>query len=257
MKYPYFDPRREDSAPYEERRPKYYDPAPTPASGHGGVDESLYITGGETEIERARGCSWLLVFILTFVVGSIALISYGVNRMIGATIVQELHQNYRAISLLPSHKIQTPKGDMQLQIYYIARGRALAPEARRLRRATSENERLRLIAQELRQPPSDRMLENPLPSGTEIRGVYLMNNIAYIDLSSEFTKVERATPLKERLAIYALVNSLALNNPSIQGVQIMINGWPAATAWGWLDISSPLGPDLSLQAPAREPGETP
>ena len=31
-----------------------------------------------------------------------------------------------------------------------------------------------------------------------------------------------------------------------QGVRFMIEGETVETAWGWLDLSSPLAPDLSL-----------
>ena len=241
MKNVFPEHRREPLTPYDDRGGEALAPPE--------IDPPMI----EPENETARGCGWLLVFILTLVVGIIALVSWGVIHMVIGTTVQPLHQNYRTLSLRPAQRIQAPKAEMQLQIYYVARGRALAAEMRRLRKPATENERLRLIAQELRKPPSGKLLENPLPPGTDIRGVYLLNGIAYVDLTIDFTKVERPTPLRERLAIYALVNSMMLNNRSIQGVQIMIDGRPANSAWGWLDISSPLGPDLSLENPGSTP----
>ena len=79
-----------------------------------------------------------------------------------------------------------------------------------------------------------------------MRGVYLLDGIIYLDLSQTFTRPEEPTPLGERLAIYSLVNSFMLNLQSLRGVQILIEGQIAQSAWGWLDISTPLGPDLSL-----------
>lgn len=254
MKNVFYDPRRDDSNPHEGRAEAYYDQEPASQP----MEHGIYIAGaeGEDEAER-RGCSWLLVFVMLAILGVIALVYWGANRMYYTMLVQPSPINYGMVSMLPSGRIQTPSPDLQLQIYYIAGGRALAPETRRLRKPATENERLRLITQELMQPPAGKLLENPLPGGTTIRGAYLLNNIAYVDLSIEFTKVDRPTPLRERLAIYALVNSIMLNNRSIQGVQIMIDGRPAATAWGWIDLTSPLGPDLALETPANEPGQMP
>lgn len=252
MKNVFYDPRRDDSNPYEGEAAPYYGAEPAPQA----MDDGIYIAGAESENEpERRGCSWLLVFVMLAILGVIALIYWGANRMIYTMIVKPSSVNYSMVSLLPTERIQIPSADLQLQIYYIAGGRALAPETRRLRKPATENERLRLITQELMQPPAGKLLENPLPGGTTIRGAYLLNNIAYVDLSIEFTKVDRPTPLRERLAIYALVNSIMLNNRSIQGVQIMIDGRPAATAWGWIDLTSPLGPDLALETPANEPGD--
>jgi hypothetical protein len=258
MRNVFRDPRRDDPAGYDQDPRPYYGESDYPPPQDHGDPLDPYEEGplpeGEADVEQGRGCSWILIFILMLAVGSVVLVSWGVTRVVLSGMVQPMREMYKTVSLMPARGVKSPQAEMQLQIYYMAGGRTLVPETRRLRKPASENERLRLIAQELRQPPTGKLLENPLPPGTEIHGVYLAGGIAYVDMNVEFTKVERPTPLRERLAIYALVNSLMLNNRSIQGVQILIDGHPAPTAWGWLDISGPLGPDLSLSRVPEAPG---
>ncbi|MCE5230346.1 GerMN domain-containing protein, partial [bacterium] len=105
--------------------------------------------------------------------------------------------------------------------------------------------RIHQIARELGNPPGSGLMETPLLGGAP-RGLYLLSGIVYIDLNREFLQAPNQSPAMERLAIYSIVNSFMLNLPSLKGVQIMIDGQVVRSAWGWMDISSPLGPDLSL-----------
>ena len=135
---------------------------------------------------------------------------------------------------------------MRLQLYYIVRGEGLAPQTRQLRRPAQSVEHVYLIAREIQRPPETGLLRSPLPPGSHIRGLYLYEGIVWIDLDEPFLQPKDPSPQLERLVIYSLVNSFMLNDPTLQGVRFMIEGKPVETAWGWLDLSSPLGPDLSL-----------
>jgi hypothetical protein len=90
-----------------------------------------------------------------------------------------------------------------------------------------------------------------LPKGTSIRALYVVGNVLWLDMSPAFLKPDNPSPLMERLVVYSLVNSFLLNDPNpsqptVVGVCFMVDGKPIDSAWGWLDLSSPLGADLSL-----------
>ena len=62
---------------------------------------------------------------------------------------------------------------------------------------------------------------------------------------------------EELLAVYALVNSIVLNFPAVRKVQILLDGRPATTLAGHVDLSRPLTLDTTLLAvPDPEPDES-
>jgi hypothetical protein len=128
---------------------------------------------------------------------------------------------------------------------------------------------------------SDFGLLSLLPPGAELLGAFVARDgIAYVDLSlpsrGPAAGVERDPLLlpsppaedgsgtwgiegskEELLAVYALVNSIVLNFPAVRKVQILLDGRPATTLAGHVDLSRPLTLDTTLLAvPDPEPDET-
>jgi len=128
---------------------------------------------------------------------------------------------------------------------------------------------------------SDFGLLSFLPPGAELLEAFVARDgIAYVDLSlpgrGPAAGVE-ADPLtlpspqaadgsvswgiegskEELLAVYALVNSIVLNFPAVRKVQILLDGRPATTLAGHVDLSRPLTLDTTLLAvPDPEPDES-
>lgn len=196
------------------------------------------------------GCSWFFLLGLAVVAALVFAGVWGVRQVMQRSYVRDLDTHFQDVSLLPTRMLKPLQPEMQIQLYFIVRGQALAVQTRRLTHTAGAIERVHLIAQELANPPATGLFESPLPKGTVIRGVFIHEGIVWIDLSGEFLAAGKqsgiASPHRERLAIYALVNSFMLNDQSLQGVQVLVEGKPISSAWGWLDLSSPLGPDLSL-----------
>jgi hypothetical protein len=243
----------EQDPSYGEQDPSYGEQGPSYGQAPGAVpggpgDGNLEDFADEDELEagEGRGCSWFLIMGLALVLCVIGGVIWGVREIATRNMAKPLAQSFSDISLLPAPRIEPEKGDMQIQIYYIIRGQALTADSRQIRKPATGIERMHLIAQQFTTPPKNGLLQSPLPEGTTIRGLYLVDGFVWLDLSAEFLNVKNPTPLQERLTIYALVNSFLLNDPTLKGVRIMIDGKPVSTAWGWLDLSSPLGPDLSL-----------
>lgn len=242
-------PRREQEDLYEEARTA----PPEEDYAGGGVyppedEPNDYPPGDDGDEGPVRaGCSWFVIFALAMILALIGAGVWAVNWMRTRAVAPHVKEAPSAeISLLPSTSVQPNPGEQQVQIFYLVGGQALAGEARRLPDSATGTRRLKMIAEELTRSPSSDIKQNPLPPGTIIRGTYLVDNVAVIDLSRDFLAVKDRSPMQEKLTVYALVNSFMLNDPGLQGVRILVEGKPVETAWGWLDLSSPLGPDLSL-----------
>jgi hypothetical protein len=201
----------------------------------------------EDDEHEGRG----LIFFLLGAVLSIAIIAgaiYGIRSIVRSSYLDQVSYTFgRDVSLLPARTFRPTPTDQMVRIFQTENGETLVPATRRLRRVVSEPEKARLILQEVFSPvPRGGSLRAPLPDGTRSRGFYTIGKTGYLDLSEDFREPPAKTPQGERLAVYSLVNSLVLNNAGVDAVQILVEGRPIETAWGWLDCSTPLGANLSI-----------
>ncbi len=91
-----------------------------------------------------------------------------------------------------------------------------------------------------------------LPAGTTLRAFYVTERgDAFVDLSAEVSTKHPGGSFTELLTIYAIVNAVTANLPTIQRVQILIDGKEAETLAGHVDLRRPLIRDVTL---VREPG---
>jgi hypothetical protein len=78
-----------------------------------------------------------------------------------------------------------------------------------------------------------------------------------VDLSAEVTTKHPGGALNELFTVYAVVDALTVNLPSILRVQILVNGKEVDTLAGHVDLRHPLQKNLKwLAAPASPPAET-
>jgi hypothetical protein len=140
---------------------------------------------------------------------------------------------------------------------------ALVSEERAVAFSPDFPRQLRLVLEELVRGSEAGHLA-PLPADTKVLAVFVTaEGLAYVDLSKEAAAGHPGGSLDERLSVYAVVDTLASNFPAVRRVQILIDGKPAQTLAGHMDLSRPLAPDLTLIAePAPSPspapdGETP
>jgi spore germination protein GerM len=98
---------------------------------------------------------------------------------------------------------------------------------------------------------SEAGFASPLAGETKVLEVFVTGRgIAYVDLSKEVTGTIPSGSDGELRAVYSVVNTITLNFPAIRRVQILIDGRPAITLAGHVDLSRPLFPDLTLLAAA-------
>ena len=99
------------------------------------------------------------------------------------------------------------------------------------------------IVAELIKGPDDKNLQRTIAPETKINNVKTDNGVCYVDLSREFVS-RLDSSANERLAVYAIVNSLTELSKNITKVQIWIEGNKVVESN--LDISVPLERDESV-----------
>ena len=97
----------------------------------------------------------------------------------------------------------------------------------------------------------------PLAPETKLREVFIMDSgLAVVDLTKEASLNHPGGLTQEVSSIYAIVNSLTQNLPSVKRVQILIEGLESETLAGHIDLSHPLSEDLSMTSISRASEET-
>lgn len=97
------------------------------------------------------------------------------------------------------------------------------------------------------QPP----LTSTIPEGSTVRGIYVSNqNEAFVDLDATVRAKHPGGSMQELLTVYTIVNVLITNLPTLQQVQILIDGREADTLAGHVDLRRPLKKnDMLLATP--------
>jgi spore germination protein GerM len=94
-----------------------------------------------------------------------------------------------------------------------------------------------------------------IPRDTTIRGFYITGRQeAFVDFSSQLAAGHPGGSTTELLTVYAIVNAVTSNLPTVQRVQILIEGKEVDTLAGHVDLRRPLQADTTL---VREPAPSP
>ena len=143
---------------------------------------------------------------------------------------------------------------IEATLFYISDdGMALIGFDRRLARQTEQSAQARVILEaQLAEPPTP--LLSPIPSGTQLLAFYLTEQgDAFVDLSEEVVSGHSGGSLEELFTVYAIVNAVTTNLPTIKAVQILVNGQEVDTLVGHVDLQRPLNRNMDW---VTEPEET-
>jgi hypothetical protein len=125
-------------------------------------------------------------------------------------------------------------------------GQSLLRASREVPLATGLVPQGRAILESLLQPAPPPYV-SVIPAGTTLRAFYVSERgDAFVDLSGEVTRNHPGGSFTELLTVYAIVNAITTNLPTIQRVQILIDGKEAETLAGHVDLRRPLTPDLTI-----------
>lgn len=97
-------------------------------------------------------------------------------------------------------------------------------------------------------------LLSTIPPGVTLRGLFVsQRNEAFVDLDPAIRTAHKGGSMDELLTVYTIVNVLLTNLPSLQEVQILIDGHEVDTLAGHVDLRRPLRKNEGLiQAPNDE-----
>jgi len=97
----------------------------------------------------------------------------------------------------------------------------------------------RQVVIELIKGPENSDFYPTIPEETQVNEVYIVDDIAYIDLSREIFENHPGGSSGELMTVYSIVNTLT-EIPPIKGVQILVGGNEMNSLVGHIDISMPL-----------------
>jgi spore germination protein GerM len=101
-------------------------------------------------------------------------------------------------------------------------------------RSARAREALRALLAEYVQTPSP----HPLAEGADVNNVFVVDELAVVDLSAAVANGHRSGILVESLTVASIVQTLAANVPGIKRVKILIDGAERETLAGHADLIS-------------------
>lgn len=135
---------------------------------------------------------------------------------------------------------------IQATLFYLSEdGTALTATSRSvLYGETMATQARRLVEAQVADAPDG--LDNAVPKGTTVRAVFVSNTReVYVDLAGAIASPGGFGTLDEALAVYAIVNAVAVNLPDVIGVQLLIDGKEVESLAGHIDLRAPLAKDLT------------
>ena len=147
----------------------------------------------------------------------------------------------------PSGAVTVPAQKSPVHLYFAGRNNYfLRAEQRVVLHADDPQGLAAAIVQALIQGPQKDLLKT-IPADTRLNAIYIIpGGTCYVDLSEAVSKNHPGGSKSELLTIYSLVNSLVLNVPAIERVQILIDGNQAPTLAGHVDLELPVKADMLL-----------
>ncbi len=161
-------------------------------------------------------------------------------------------QKYRSSHEIPViNPHSNTEGSRSVTLFFSADGVRLAREARVLDQCESDNDCLKDVLDELLNGPVGELME-AIPEGTTVNFAGIDGDQATIDFNHAFFDAMLSGSSAEMLAVYSVVNTVAVNFPQVQKIKIDIDG-NKHSLLHHLDLSDPLQPDFSLeQLPAQD-----
>ena len=143
--------------------------------------------------------------------------------------------------------LQPNNGTTQLATLYFPSPNEgkVALESRSITWAQSDTDRIRQVVLALTEG-SHQGYSRVFSASTTVRAVFLAaDGTAYIDFSNDLRTDFEPGIQTETLAIYSVVNSIAVNIPAVKRVQFLIQGQEVETLDGHADLTAAFSPDLT------------
>lgn len=126
-----------------------------------------------------------------------------------------------------------------------ADGQTLVAENRRIQDCQEEEECMKEILNALISGSQSELVP-VFPAQVVVRGVTVEDSLVNVDFSQDLINAHPGGTQSELLTIYSLADTLTVNFPHLRQVQILVEGVPAETLKGHVDLRQPINPDFSL-----------
>ncbi len=158
------------------------------------------------------------------------------------------HETETSAGGAPSARGEAPQ-TRTITLFFLSEGDDLLhAEKRDVPAGRSASEDIETVVGELLKGSSGDLV-SPFPPETKIRQVFLdEDGTAYVDFSREFAENAAFGASSEMAAVYAVVNTVAMNQKAVKRVALLIEGGERETLGGHIDLSRPLLPQYSLVA---------
>jgi spore germination protein GerM len=142
-----------------------------------------------------------------------------------------------------------PERKINVKLFFPAGDRpGLVIEDRTVPFSNDLSQQIKVVVEELARG-SQIGLGPSLPAGTRVLEVFVTaRGVAYVDLSKEAATAAGRGSDDELGTVYSVVNSITSNFPAVKRVQIVIEDRQVPTLAGHVDLTRPLGPDLTYLA---------
>jgi spore germination protein GerM len=140
-----------------------------------------------------------------------------------------------------------------VKLYFESPDLLLVPETRNLALPASPAGALSVTMRELFKGSANAAVPRPFPPDTVVRAVYLLpDGTAFVDLGGATLTAGWGTGSHEELmAVYSVVETVTANFPEARKVRILVNGEPADTLAGHIDLGRPLTSLAAVVDPRR------
>lgn len=163
-------------------------------------------------------------------------------------IIWQKYRASREVPLVP--QLQYPVGKRTVVLFFVADGVRLAREAREIDPCDDSAVCVKRVLEELANGPVGEF-DEALPDGSVINSVSINGSLAGIDLNRTFSDALASGSSAEMLAVYSIINTIAVNFPQIASVKLNIEGNDKSLL-RHLDLSEPLVPDYTLELPPQD-----
>lgn len=149
----------------------------------------------------------------------------------------------------PAEPAGEPAGTRTVTLYFLDdEDDFLHEEKREMAAGPTEAEEAERVLGELIRG-SEKGLVSPLPPQTKVRQVFIAKDgLATVDFSRDIAEKFAWGSSSELAAVYAVVDTLAANIPSVKRVVILVEGAERETLGGHVDLSRAFRPDYTLVA---------
>jgi spore germination protein GerM len=162
--------------------------------------------------------------------------------VLGALILQK----YEERNIKPAVPQASETGMKQITLFFAtADGNGLVREGREIDPCASETDCVDAVLEELSNGPLGD-LEPTLPLAS-LRAAGFEPGAVVVDLSHELVEGIPSGSHAEMMAIYSIVDTIAINFPDFQSVRFLVDGKRSETLKGHLDLREPLTPDFSME----------